>query len=307
MSIRNTEQSILNHDLMFTVGSTVQCKTCFDEIVVGEVLAFEYKNKILMLKISSNNINNDIVCINLGFCGDIKILKDISTDSNANNTMLPDLNTDKLEERANAAIRERNNLISAYKSGVSFEGISLYLSLSKTMGESVELEKLNEKTYNIVIKKSTKIIPPYRADCVQIESNKNDSGQISSESVKYARKLVEKFWRDLNKNPYTLEPLQTQETTNKSSPSSTNKSAHNQQNSKKNENNTNSNNRQSSRNASMEKTTTSSPPSEGTNQFKSSSTNSKASNQINSVGMNALNNSNSSTTTTTVIVGTDEK
>lgn len=49
MSIRNTEQSILNHDLMFTVGSTVQCKTCFDEIVVGEVLAFEYKNKILML------------------------------------------------------------------------------------------------------------------------------------------------------------------------------------------------------------------------------------------------------------------
>lgn len=41
---------ILNNDIMvLNVGSIVQCKTCYNENITGEVMAFEYDNKILVL------------------------------------------------------------------------------------------------------------------------------------------------------------------------------------------------------------------------------------------------------------------
>lgn len=50
-TILPTEPILNQDDLMFTVGSIVECKTCFEEVLTGEVLAFEYNNKILMLSI----------------------------------------------------------------------------------------------------------------------------------------------------------------------------------------------------------------------------------------------------------------
>ena len=36
-------------DCMFTVGSLVSCVTCFDTTVEGEVIAFDYNKRLLIL------------------------------------------------------------------------------------------------------------------------------------------------------------------------------------------------------------------------------------------------------------------
>ena len=62
-------------------------------------------------------------------------------------------------------------------------------------GGSVTLESFhNNKEHCIVIKKNTKITPPFSADCVQavVLPNKT-AGPMASEAVKYARQLVNQF------------------------------------------------------------------------------------------------------------------
>ncbi|KAH9419325.1 uncharacterized protein LOC113790151 [Dermatophagoides pteronyssinus] len=196
--------------LVLNIGDIVECRTCFEEIFTGEVMAFDYENqnKILVLKIPSTSSSStcNITCVNLEFCSNVHVVQEMPESTSNTHINLPDINTNKLEERVNVAVKERNNLIEAYKSGVSSDGISLYLSLIKTIGGSVTLESFhNNKEHCIVIKKNTKITPPFSADCVQavVLPNKT-AGPMASEAVKYARQLVEKFWRDQNKDPYTL-------------------------------------------------------------------------------------------------------
>jgi hypothetical protein len=40
-------------ECMFTVGSIVSCLTCFDTRIEGEVIAFDYSKKLLVLSMSS--------------------------------------------------------------------------------------------------------------------------------------------------------------------------------------------------------------------------------------------------------------
>ena len=66
-------------------------------------------------------------------------------------------------------------------------------------GGSVTLESFhNNKEHCIVIKKNTKITPPFSADCVQavVLPNKT-AGPMASEAVKYARQLVN-WYRSFN-------------------------------------------------------------------------------------------------------------
>lgn len=36
-------------DLYFTLGSTVSITTCYDELIEGQVMAFDFKTKLLIL------------------------------------------------------------------------------------------------------------------------------------------------------------------------------------------------------------------------------------------------------------------
>ncbi|OTF73134.1 Anticodon-binding domain containing protein [Euroglyphus maynei] len=129
---------ISNKKLMvLNIGDIVECRTCFEEILTGEVMAFEHENqnKILVLKIPSSSPSStcNITCLNLEFCSDVNVIQEMPDSTSNTNINLPDINTNKLEERVNLAVKERKNLIEAYKSGVSSDGISLYLSLIRTM------------------------------------------------------------------------------------------------------------------------------------------------------------------------------
>ena len=73
--------------------------------------------------------------------------------------------------------------------------LNLITKKKNSSGGSVTLESFHDnKGHCIVIKKNTKIMPPFSADCVQavVFPNKT-AGPMATEAVKYARQLVNQF------------------------------------------------------------------------------------------------------------------
>ena len=48
-------------ECMFTVGSLVSCVTCFDVSVEGEVIAFDYTKRLLILSESSHQLSDRLI------------------------------------------------------------------------------------------------------------------------------------------------------------------------------------------------------------------------------------------------------
>jgi len=103
-------------ECMFTVGSIVSCLTCFDVKIEGEVIAFDYTKRLLVLSeslpfiwssiyscshsLESNSSDgnknlNDVNWINLEFVKDIQIKKEVKREDVVN-TQLPQINTQKV-------------------------------------------------------------------------------------------------------------------------------------------------------------------------------------------------------------------
>jgi len=183
-------------ECMFTVGSVVSCVTCFDVNIEGEVIAFDYNKRLLVLKSSGGHANtNDVNWINLEFVKDIVIKKEVKRED-VLNTQLPQINTQKVEHRARVAIDERRKLAEAFNSGISADGVKLYLSLTKTFDVTVSWD-----SDNIIVANSVKIYPPYRVDnCISIKHTASPQQQQQlPEALKFSKKLVEKYWNDKQK------------------------------------------------------------------------------------------------------------
>eukprot|EP00074_Homo_sapiens_P069914 XP_011522611.1 protein LSM12 homolog isoform X1 [Homo sapiens] len=63
----------------FSVGSQVSCRTCQEQRLQGEVVAFDYQSKMLALKCpsSSGKPNHaDILLINLQYVSEVEIIND---------------------------------------------------------------------------------------------------------------------------------------------------------------------------------------------------------------------------------------
>jgi len=180
-------------ECMFTVGSIVNCVTCFDNQIEGEVIAFDYQKRLLIIKSNSSsgqNSLNDVNWINLDFVKDINIKKEVKRDD-VINTQLPQLDTQRVERRAREAVEERKKLTEAFNSGVTPDGVKLYLTLSKTL--NIQGVKVIWDSENIIVANCVKINPPYKVEnCISI---KQHSGS-PPESVIFAKKLVEKYWND---------------------------------------------------------------------------------------------------------------
>ena len=83
-------------DLMFRVGSHVECHTLHNEVITGEVLAFEYPCKILVLKSPASSGQDNlfnVTCVNLELCSNIKVLKEVPE---SNTPKLPEINIQKV-------------------------------------------------------------------------------------------------------------------------------------------------------------------------------------------------------------------
>jgi len=179
-------------ECMFTVGSLVSCVTCFDANIEGEVIAFDYTKRLLVLKSNSTDGKanlNDITCLNLDCVKDISVKREVKREDVVNNlTQLPQINTAKVEDRYRRAVDERRRLTEAFNAGISSDGIKLWMTLNKSLRDLGVVWEAE----NIVIDNSIRVEPPYKSDnCFSVKNRGSPDG-----SVKQIKKLVDKFWSD---------------------------------------------------------------------------------------------------------------
>ncbi|XP_006167434.1 protein LSM12 homolog isoform X2 [Tupaia chinensis] len=165
----------------FSVGSQVSCRTCQEQQLQGEVVAFDYQSKMLALKCpsSSRKPNHaDILLINLQYVSEVEIINDRTETP----PPLASLNVSKLASKARTEKEEKLSQAYAISAGVSLEGQQLFQTIHKTIKDCKWQEK------NIVVMEEVVITPPY-----QVENCKGKEGSALS----HVRKIVEKHFRDV--------------------------------------------------------------------------------------------------------------
>ncbi|KAK8389819.1 hypothetical protein O3P69_009071 [Scylla paramamosain] len=171
----------------FNIGSTVTCKTCFNEDLQGEVLAFDPHVKLLTLKSPSSNGRSatyDIHMVNLSYVSQVTVMREAAGSPLPS---LPSLNLSKLSNRAKKSIDEKQRLIEAMQSGVSPIGQKLFLHIRKTM------EEVKWAGVSILVMGQVIISPPYQIENVKEQKEGKES---NSKTLPYVKKLVDKFHQD---------------------------------------------------------------------------------------------------------------
>ncbi|GAB1296892.1 Protein LSM12 homolog [Apodemus speciosus] len=180
----------------FSVGSQVSCRTCQEQRLQGEVVAFDYQSKMLALSIlhlrgprgraecpsSSGKPNHaDILLINLQYVSEVEIINDRTETP----PPLASLNVSKLASKARTEKEEKLSQAYAISAGVSLEGQQLFQTIHKTIKDCKWQEK------NIVVMEEVVITPPY-----QVENCKGKEGSALSH-VRKIEEGVEKHFRDV--------------------------------------------------------------------------------------------------------------
>lgn len=180
----------------FEPGQKVQCRTRFDDVYKGEVVAFDLSSKILILKSPSSSgiaSNHDLHFLVLDSVSDVQILEE--PKSECLNDQLPNIEMKQITAKQSAALAERYSLVQAVGNGVSQEGLQLYTMLCKTYDRSNITWKDNVK---IVVLNSVAIEPPYKeANCQPLSS------KTEKEAVSYVKSNVQKFWTSQAKQQET--------------------------------------------------------------------------------------------------------
>ncbi|XP_048846424.1 protein LSM12 homolog A-like [Brienomyrus brachyistius] len=164
-----------------SVGSNVSCLTCLGQQLQGEVVAFDYQSKMLILKCapSSGKPNlSDIVLINLACVSEVDIINDRSETP----PPLASLNINKLSIRARTEKEDKLSLAYAVSAGVSVAGQQLFQTIHKTIKDCKWQER------NIIVMDDVIITPPYQAE--------NCKGKGGS-ALSHVRKIVEKHFKDV--------------------------------------------------------------------------------------------------------------
>ncbi|RWS07554.1 Protein LSM12-like protein [Dinothrombium tinctorium] len=186
-------------ELMFNSGSVVAVKTCYNHAIEGEVIAFDYNKRVLLLKCTASDgqaSHNDVRLVNLDYVSDVQIKKDVKKEESNSITTLPHLDLNKVERRARTAIDERKRLAEAFSAGITDDGIKVFLHLTKTIGNVTWDAK------NIIVMNNVVISPPYKPEnCMpSLPGGASDRRNIASgknaEAVNYVRQLVERCWGD---------------------------------------------------------------------------------------------------------------
>uniref|UniRef100_A0A336MVA8 CSON006466 protein n=1 Tax=Culicoides sonorensis TaxID=179676 RepID=A0A336MVA8_CULSO len=167
----------------FSIGSTVSCTTCFNQEILGEVMAFDQQTKMLILKCATDTVDStlkDVYFVNIAFCSNVQVQKEAQTPPD----VPPSLNLNRLSTRVRNKVEEKKRLVSALTAGVSPEGQKLYLAITKTIRDQVTWDGPN-----IVINQDVVISPPYNVENVkghqgsrpqQVEKNTTTKSESSS-------------------------------------------------------------------------------------------------------------------------------
>ncbi|XP_011141046.1 protein LSM12 homolog A isoform X2 [Harpegnathos saltator] len=99
----------------FSIGSTVVCKTCHEQEIEGEVLAFDPQTKMLILKCPSTSGRsslNDVHVVNLSLVSNVQVIREVSATTNE---PPQSLNLQRLNTRVRNQIEEKKRLRNTLK------------------------------------------------------------------------------------------------------------------------------------------------------------------------------------------------
>lgn len=177
----------------FEPGQQVQCKTRFDDVYKGQVIAFDLPSRILILKSSPASGlpgNHDLHFLVLDSISDVQILEEPRGDCAKD--QLPNIEMKYVESRLKQAHAERLRLLEAVGNGCSQEGIQLFTELSKKYDRTSDIEWKDK--VKIVVMNTVVINPPYtEADCQPLKP------KTQKDVVAYVKSNVRKFWESCAK------------------------------------------------------------------------------------------------------------
>ena len=177
----------------FEPGQQVQCKTRFEDVFKGEVMAFDLNSKILILKSPSSSgtgTNHDLHFLVLDSVSDVEILEEPHVECTND---LPSIEMKCVKAKHTANASERLRLVEAVSNGVTQDGISLYTAFSKLYDRATDDVTWKDKV-KIVVMNSVVISPPYKeSDCEPINP------KTQKEAVNYVKSNVRKFWESCTK------------------------------------------------------------------------------------------------------------
>lgn len=191
----------------FEPGQQVQCKTRFDDLFKGQVIAFDLPSRILILKsapTSGLQNNHDLHFLVLDSISDVQILEE---PHDCAKDQLPSIEMKYVESKIKLAHAERMRMLEAVSNGCSQEGIELYTELSKKYDRASDI--VWKDKVKIVVMNTVVINPPYlEADCQPL------TNKTPKEAVTYVKSNVRKFWDSCAKQ----KQLQQTATTNPTNP-----------------------------------------------------------------------------------------
>ncbi|KAH8257451.1 hypothetical protein KR038_010198, partial [Drosophila bunnanda] len=173
----------------FTLGSIVRCKTCFNEVISGEVLAFDLGVKMLMLRCPASKGGGDeqtkskVIIVNLSMCIDIEIVKEVLLPSNDVPATPKHLDL-QMAKRLRHATDLRSAYCRSYHLNASPFGQALYRLLVKQFGNQLVVWQEQGDNVAIEVMHEVTIKPPYAVENVEGKTKK---------SLMYVRSVVESF------------------------------------------------------------------------------------------------------------------
>ncbi|KAF2362924.1 Anticodon-binding domain [Trinorchestia longiramus] len=182
--------TMTDHDI-FTIGSTVSVTTAVDEDISGEVMAFDSKARVLVLKLPAANNKATMCNIHTVYMSKIKNIHIAEEpESNVSPPPLPEIDISVLRKRFDKAVQERKVISSAMNSKASRIGQQLYIRLAKCMPEA----RWNDDAA-IIVMESVAVTPPYTADFVRPLDSSDGIHHVSNDpltpgTVEYVKRLV---------------------------------------------------------------------------------------------------------------------
>ncbi|ENN75043.1 hypothetical protein YQE_08359, partial [Dendroctonus ponderosae] len=178
LSFRKVLETMATEVEVFTIGSTVWCKTFSNHEYAGEVTGYHPEIRTLVLRCPSSN--GDPKLKNVVFINLTSVIKlRVKNDGNKHHDPPANVNLHRLSSRIRNQVEQKRRTLQAISANVSVEGQSLFLALSKII-QDVKWRNSDIVIYN----QEVYISPPYQLE--------NVHGNTNNKTYDYIVKVVEK-------------------------------------------------------------------------------------------------------------------
>ncbi|VDN02488.1 unnamed protein product [Thelazia callipaeda] len=181
-----TPVNILDSNVVFPVGSVLECRSVMNSTTVGQVICSDHSARLLALKDTSVADEPSIRIINLGLVSQVTSLQESDGKQVSPPWSSVPVSVKQVQERLERAIIRKK--ASVMQTNVPIEAQKIFIHLRKTLERKVEWSGSSIKILDRVI-----VRPPYTADSVE------QIGDISNVPVNATKDHVRKIVRSLRK------------------------------------------------------------------------------------------------------------